>query len=220
MRMIVMQGAFKLADRIKFFTKKFRIVLILLVNIGFMLKDLHNFNTYRRPNVYEQIGLTRAASVFQIEEAFSQHEICLSGEPGCLDIDFAGPIFKLNATEISDIKYVLTKPTLRELYDKTETFVRKKYDPKFVPSEGSRYFSALSETSSYSMYVVIMFLFIENHQNFAKQMTISTLILFATISVQLKMPRLGTTDSQVVQIVNSIPFFDRFCYFELNYLIK
>jgi hypothetical protein len=80
---------------------------------------------------------------------------------------------------------------LRELYDKTETFVRKKYDPKFVPSEGSRYFSALSEVSSFSIYVIIMFLFVESHQNFAKQMTISTLILFATMCVQLKMPRTG-----------------------------
>lgn len=220
MRMIVMQIAFKLADSLRMLTKKFKILLILLVSIGFMLKDFNKFHSYRRPNVYEQIGLTRAASLFQIEEAFSQHEICMTGEPGCLDIDFAGPIFKLNATEISDIKYVLTKPNLRELYDKTETFVRKKYDPKFVPSEGSRYFSALSESSSYSMYVFVMFLFVETHQNFAKQMTISTLILFVTISVQLKMPRLGTTDSEVVQIVNSIPFFNRFCYFELNYLIK
>lgn len=70
------------------------------------------------------------------------------------------------------------------------------------------------------MYVIIMFLFVESHQNFAKQMTISTLILFATISVQLKMPRLGTTETQVVQLVNRIPFLDRFCYFEINYLIK
>jgi hypothetical protein len=73
----------------------------------------------------------------------------------------AGPIFKLNSTEIADIKYVLQKPSLRELYDKTEMFVRKKYDPSKVPSEGSRYFSSLSEISSYSMYVLIMFLFVE-----------------------------------------------------------
>lgn len=103
-----------------------------------------------------------------------------------------GPIFKLNATEVADIAYVLTKPHLRELYDKTETFVRKKYDPKMVPSEGSRYFSSLSEVSSYSMFVLVMFFFIEKHQNFAKSMTISTLILFATCSVQLKMPKSGS----------------------------
>lgn len=220
MRMLVLQACFSLADRMKMLTKNFKMVLIIVVVFGFMLKDLINFHELRRPNIYEQIGLTRAASVLQIEEAFAQHQICLAGEPGCLDIDFAGPIFKLNATEIGDIKYVLTKPSLRELYDKTETFVRKKYDPKFVPSEGQRYFSALSEVSSYSMYVIIMFLFVETHQNFAKQMTISTLILFATISVQLKMPRLGTSETQVVQLINRIPFLDRFCYFEINYLIK
>jgi hypothetical protein len=73
----------------------------------------------------------------------------------------AGPIFKLNTTEVTDIKYVLQKPSLRELYDKTETFVRKKYDPSKVPSEGTRYFGALSEISHYSMYVIIMFLFVE-----------------------------------------------------------
>ena len=78
---------------------------------------------------------------------------------------------------------MLRKPNLRELYDKTETFIRKKYDPKMVPSEGTRYFSALTEVSSYAMYVFIMWFFVEKHQNFAKQMTISALMVFATVSV-------------------------------------
>lgn len=87
----------------------------------------------------------------------------MNAEEGCKDIDLSGPIFKLNFTEINDIAYILNKPSLRELYDKTETFVRKKYDPKMVPSEGTRYLSSLSEVSSYSMFVIVMFVFIEKH---------------------------------------------------------
>ena len=148
-----------------------------------MVYDLHKFLAHRNPNVYDHIGLQRSATIFEIENAFDQYSICTNAEEGCLDIDLSGPIFKLNTTEINDIAYVLKKPNLRELYDKTETFVRKKYDPKMVPSEGSKYFSALSEVSSYSIYVIIMFVFVEKHQNFAKSMTISTLILFAICSV-------------------------------------
>jgi hypothetical protein len=40
---------------------------------------------------------------------------------------FAHTSKRLNAAEIQDIKFVLVdKPNLRELYDKTETFIKKK----------------------------------------------------------------------------------------------
>lgn len=162
-----------------------------MADLGKIFKD-------RKPNIYEQIGLLRSSNIFEIEEAFSQYDLCMIGDPDCKDIDMAGPIYKLNLTEINDIHYVLKKPLLREIYDKTETFIRKKYDPSKVPSEGSRYFRAISEISHYSIYVLIMFMFVEQHQNFAKSMTISTLLLFATMSVQLKMPKQGNEESYAV----------------------
>jgi hypothetical protein len=36
------------------------------------------------------------------------------------------PIYKLDAEQIEEIKYVVSDPALKELYDKTETFIRKK----------------------------------------------------------------------------------------------
>jgi hypothetical protein len=142
------------------------------------------------------------------------------GAEECKDIDMAGPIFKLESKDVTEIAYVLKKPHLRELYDKTEMFIRKKQDPAWVPSEGSRYFKALGEIASYSMYILIMFLFVEQHQDFAKSMTISTLIVFAFCSVQLKMPKQGDQESWVVTMINSVPLLDRFCYFEINYMLK
>lgn len=115
---------------------------------------------------------------------------------------------------------MLKKPNLRELYDKTELFIRKKYDPARVPNEGARFFKALGEISSYSMYILIMFLFVESHQNFAKSMTISTLIVFSMASIQLKLPQQGSQESWFIQVVNRVPFLDRFCFFEINYMIK
>ena len=131
-----------------------------------------------------------------------------------------GPIYKLNQTEINDIAYVLKKPSLRELYDKTELFIRKKYDPARVPSQASRFFKALAEISTYSMYVIIMFFMVESYQNFAKSMTISTLIVFSMASIQLKMPTEGSQENWFIQLINKVPFLDRFCYFEINYMIK
>jgi hypothetical protein len=89
--------------------------------------------------------------------------VCVDLDEGCLDLRHESPIHKLNSTEVNDIEYVLTKANLRELYDKTEQFVRKRVDPQMVPSEGARYLGALSEVSSYSMFVIMMFLFVEKH---------------------------------------------------------
>ena len=36
------------------------------------------------------------------------------------------PIYKLDAAQVAEIKYVVTDDVLKELYDKTETFIRKK----------------------------------------------------------------------------------------------
>ena len=185
-----------------------------------MARDLNKFLSNRGENIYGQVGLLRSATTIEIDEAFSQYRDCMAGSPECRDIDMAGPIYKLNQTELSDIEYVLKRPDLRELYDKTEKFIRKKFNPSHVPSEASRYFNALGEVSNYSMFVIVMFLFVEKHQNFAKQMTIATLLFFATVSVQLKMPRSGNQESQVIQAVNALPFLDKFCYFEINFIIK
>ena len=64
MRMVVLQGCFAVAGKLKVLNKKSKMFLIILVVLGFMVKDVGNFLKLRRPNVYEQIGLTRAASVF------------------------------------------------------------------------------------------------------------------------------------------------------------
>ena len=73
------------------------------------------------------------------------------------------PIYKLDAAQLEDIKYVVSDPLLKELYDKTETFIRKKTRSKFTPTEGERYISAFKELSSYAGYVFFMFVLVEQH---------------------------------------------------------
>ena len=71
------------------------------------------------------------------------------------------PIYALNATQVEEIKYVVSDPQLKELYDKTETFIRKKTRTKYTPTEGARYISAFKELSSYAGYVFFMFILVE-----------------------------------------------------------
>lgn len=76
----------------------------------------------------------------------------------------------MNATEIDEIKFVLVdKPSLRELYDKTEIFLRKKTENTVMnPSQGARYLQSFTELGSYSIFVIMMTLYVEKHQNFAR----------------------------------------------------
>lgn len=70
------------------------------------------------------------------------------------------------------------------------------------------------------MFVIMMALYVEKHQNFAKQVTVSSLLVFATISVQLKMPKEGTSENHVINFVDKLGFLNFLTYFELNYLVK
>ena len=90
----------------------------------------------------------------------------------------------LNATEIDEIRYMLVKrPSLRELYDKTEVFIRKNLEKTINnPSQGTRYLSAFKDLGSFSMFMVMMAVVVDKHQNFAKQVVITSLLVFASIS--------------------------------------
>ena len=131
-------------------------------------------------------------------------------------------IYRFNATEIKAIKRVLVeKPELRELYDKQEIFIRQKYEKSpHNPSLGNRFLSTVSEVTNYAMYILMMTFYVEKHQNFAKQMTITSLLIFASLSVQLKMPREGPEENVVIEMVKQMVFLNKFTYFEINYLVK
>ena len=57
-------------------------------------------------------------------------------EDDCRDPSMESPIYKLSAEQVAEIKYVVTDPSLKELYDKTEQFIRKKTRSKHTPTEG------------------------------------------------------------------------------------
>lgn len=52
-------------------------------------------------------------------------------------------------------------------------------------------------------------------------MTIGILISFIYVTVQLKMPKEVNSDENVViQTINSLPFLNKYCYFEIAFLLK
>ena len=72
---------------------------------------------------------------------------------------------RLEETDIQELKFVLVdKPHLRELYDKTETFIRKQNEKTFLnPSQGSRYLSAFTGMGTYTVFIIMMSLYVEKH---------------------------------------------------------
>jgi hypothetical protein len=57
---------------------------------------------------------------------------------------------------------------------------------------------AFAETSSYSMYVFIMLVFVERHQHFAKQVVTTSLLIFGAITVNIKMPKENNAEDNFV----------------------
>jgi len=81
--------------------------------------------------------------------------------------------------------------------------------------------SAFQVCGKYAIYVFMMFIVVESHQQFAKQMTIASLITFVYISVNLKLPQESPgVENIVIETVKKIPFLKNMTYFELQYLIS
>lgn len=53
LRMIVLQGIFAIAGKVKIAGPKVKILIILLVSLFFTFRDLTHFMKFRRPNIYE-----------------------------------------------------------------------------------------------------------------------------------------------------------------------
>lgn len=70
------------------------------------------------------------------------------------------------------------------------------------------------------MFMIIMAFYVEKHQNFAKQVVISSLLIFASLSFQLKVPKEGDEENQVVQWVDRLDFLRGFSYFEISYILR
>ena len=195
-------------------------LVVLLVSFMFIFGDLKNFIGQRTPNIYAQVGLTREADYGMIDETQEQYNSCMEFEPECIDKSRKGSIYKLSPDDVKDIFTVLKNPARREVYDKTEIFIRTKHAKK-VPTEGQRYMSAFAETSSYTIFIFMTLMLVQQHQQFAKQMTIGLLLVFTYSTVQLKMPKeVNSEENIIIQIVDMLPFLNRFCYFELAYVLK
>ena len=83
------------------------------------------------------------------------------------------------------------------------------------------YMTAFNEAGSYFIFVVMTLMLVQAHQQFAKQMTIGFLLAFVYMSVSLKMPKEANSDENVViQAVNALFFFDKYCYFEVAFILK
>lgn len=79
--------------------------------------------------MYSAIGTHRAASILEIDAIFDQYKECEHEfeESPCADFD--RKIYKFDAATIKEIRRVLVdRPDMRELYDKNEIFMRKKYE--------------------------------------------------------------------------------------------
>ena len=77
LRMFTLQAAFWVFGKFNIGKgKRTKVILILIVVLSFMCWDFDKFFSNRNPNVYEQIGLKRSATILEIEEALNQYQLC------------------------------------------------------------------------------------------------------------------------------------------------
>lgn len=130
-------------------------------------------------------------------------------------------MYELDESQVTRVKYMLERQELRDIYDRSEIFIGdKKSELKVKPSEGSQYMQSFSKIGEYAMFVLLLKFSVEEHQQFAKQAVITSMLIFAFMSVQLKMPRESSGEETViVEWVKKFDFLNGMTYFELNHII-
>ena len=116
-------------------------MILLAISFYFIISDFRAFFNERGKTVYARIGMPTYSTDAYVGKFFKSYDECMNYEPTCLDVKRVSDIFKMPKEEIDEIRYVLSNPLHREMYDKSETFVRKKTSKK-APTEGARYMSA------------------------------------------------------------------------------
>lgn len=51
------------------------------------------------------------------------------------------------------------------------------------------------------MFVFIMMIFVEKHQNFAKQCVTSSLLIFGSICINIRMPKENSDENMAIQMI-------------------
>ena len=160
MRMFMIQGAFEAIGKFRRCTNRGKMLIILVVSFTFIIGDMKQFAAQRTPNIYTQVGLTRDASTVQIDEALTMYNACQEFEPECNDKSRKGAIYKLDPDTVKEIFEVLQIPARREVYDKTEMFIKRK-NARSVPTEGQRYMSAFGEVGSFTIFIVMTLMLVQ-----------------------------------------------------------
>lgn len=65
---------------------------------------------------------------------------------------------------------------------------------------------AIGSSMSLAGFFIMVFLFIEKHQVFAKQVSMTSLLLAIYISVYMRFPRENDHDNELATLLNSLPF--------------
>jgi len=141
MRMFMINGAYEMASTKIKLGPKFKLAILFIISMSFIVQDFKQFFRERGENVYTRLGLPRDSSPEYIIRFFSAYHDCMEFTGECKDTKRISSIFKIDEEEVKEMEYMLTKKDYREMYDKTEMFIRKKTNKK-APTEGQRYLSA------------------------------------------------------------------------------
>lgn len=148
LRMLICQFVFQTIQNSLPVRKSIKGFLIGLVCTYLCFHDLKSFLAKPQANLYGMVGIDRQSNDTFINERLDLAISCLrsdsqnSTESLCETFNWREEQkARLNKSEIEQIRYVLVKnPKLRELYDKTEIFIRYEFEKtQLNPSQGERY---------------------------------------------------------------------------------
>ena len=102
-------------------------MLLVCLYVGWY--DIDKFLHEKQPNIYSLIDLDRSAKTETINDRLNLAFRCFQdADPEDCNQFKTLEANYLDQTEIMQLRHVLTKDHLRELYDKTETFVRPRLE--------------------------------------------------------------------------------------------
>ncbi|TNV79618.1 hypothetical protein FGO68_gene14645 [Halteria grandinella] len=212
-RMLIVQSIQSKIMGVKKFPTPIKLLLFFGIFITLCAYDVSRYLNDRPQNLYELIGVGRGANASEIGMACDNYsasvkEVVQQIEEGYLDKVVLQQRFKLTLDQLEDLRVTLTNDELRDIYEKVgqQTTAADYQERKGHVPQAVRYMQALGSSMQLAGFFMLVFVFIEKHQVFAKQVSMTSLLLAIYTSVYMRFPKEGDRDNDLAALVNGLPF--------------
>lgn len=197
---------------VKKFSTPVKLLLFFSIFVGLCAYDVNKYLQERPQNLFEILEVPRTASSVELNEACDRYITKFRETQTQISEEFLDSSallkFMLNPMQVEDARTTLVSDDLRDTYEKIGhiTPAAEYSERKGTTPQAVRYMQAVGASMQLAGFFLLVLIFIEKHQVFAKQVSMTSLLIAIYVSVYMRFPRENDKDNELAALLDSLPF--------------